>query len=164
MQFHATLNYTEDLIARAVLLYWRRTVGIGLVAMVGLIICLLAWRLADGDRSWIVGLLMAVTILGVAMPLAVYVVHYRNSMSKFRAMARPTAVFTADDEGFTISSDEGTATLKWSAVAEVWRSEQLWLILFSKSRFSTLPLEGVPEQMQAFVIDRIRASGGRISG
>jgi hypothetical protein len=144
-------------------LYWRKTVGFGLVVGVALMTVFLSWLLVNGDRSWIVGLVAAVILLGVLMPAAVYVVHYRNSMGKFREMSQPVAELVADEDAFTFSSDRGTTSLKWDAVKEVWRFESLWLLLFSKAQFVTVPLENVPSPMQAFILDRVRASGGKIS-
>jgi hypothetical protein len=121
------------------------------------------WFVANGDRTWVVGLLGAVVALGVLFPALVYVVHYRNSMSKFREMAEPVAEFIADDDAFTLTSDRGTTTLKWSSIREVWRYDLLWLLLFSRAQFVTVPLDGVSEQMRAFVLKRIRASGGKVA-
>jgi hypothetical protein len=45
----------------------------------------------------------------------------------------------------------------------VWRFDSLWLLLFSKARFVTLPLEDVPSPMQTFILGRVKASGGKIS-
>jgi hypothetical protein len=163
MQHRAILRYTEPLVAQAVRLYWRRTIGLGLFVAVALLAALLVWRVADGDRSWLVGLLAAVVLLGVLVPMAVFVVHYRNSMGKFREMAEPVAEFLADEDVFTLSSDRGTTTLKWGSVTEVWRFHSLWLLLFSKAQFVTIPLEGMPEQMRSFVLDRVNASGGKIA-
>jgi len=163
MQHRTTLRYTEALVAQAVRHYWRRTVGFGIFVAVALMIAFLIWRIADGDRSWIVGLAAAVILFGVLMPITVYLVHYRNSISKFREMLEPTAEMVADEDVFTLSSDRGTTSLKWGSVKEVWRFETLWLLLFSKAQFVTLPLKDVPESMQAFILDRIKATGGKIA-
>jgi YcxB-like protein len=163
MQHRATLRYTERLVAQAVRAFWRKTIGYGLLVAVALMIALLVWLLVEGDRSWIIGLTAAVVLLGIVMPVAVYFVHYRNSMGKFREMFRPVAEFVADDDIFTFSSDLGTISLKWNSVTEVWRFESLWLLLFSKAQFVTLPLEDVPGPMQAFILDRVKASGGKIA-
>jgi len=164
MQHRATLRYTEHLVVQAVRAFWRKTVGGSLLVAVALMIAFLVWRLLDGDRSWIVGVTAVVILLGIVMPVMVYVVHYRNSMGKFREMSRPIAEFVADEDAFTLSSDRGTTSLKWNAVKEVWRFESLWLLLFSKAQFVTLPLEDVPVPMRDFILDRIRASGGKIPG
>jgi hypothetical protein len=163
MQHRTTLRYTERLIAQAVRLYWRKTVGLGLFVAVGLMIAFLAWRIIDGDRSWVVGLVGAVVLLGVFMPLAVYAVHYRNSMGKFREMSQPVAELVAGQDAITISSDRGSSSLRWELVKEVWCFESLWLLLFSKSQFVTLPLENLPGPMQAFILERIKATGGKIA-
>jgi Na+/melibiose symporter-like transporter len=163
MPHRATLTYSEPIVVRAVLLYWRRTVGIGLMVVVALMIVLLAWMIASGDRSWVVGVVAAVVMLGVLVPVLVYVVHFRNSTRKFREMQEPVAEFVADDDAFTLSSDLGSTTLKWNMVTELWRYDALWLLLFSKAQFVTVPLDGVPEHMRSFVMERIKASGGKIS-
>ena len=163
MQHRATLRYTEDLVSRAVFAFWRRSVGVGVLVAVGLMIAMLVWRLAEGDRSWLVGLMAAIVLIGILLPLMVYLVHYRNSIGKFRQMAEPLAEFIADEDQFTLSSSLGATTLKWNAVTEVWRLDTLWLLLFSKAQFVTLPLEGMSEQMRSFVLDKVRAAGGKIA-
>jgi hypothetical protein len=137
--------------------------GAGMLLVLALLSALLVWRVSSGDRSWLVGLLAAVVFLGLVLPVMVYVVHYRNSMGKFREMAEPTAEFSADDEVFTLSSDRGTTTLQWRTVKEVWQFPHLWLLLFSKAQFVTLPLEGISDQMRSFILERVKASGGRIA-
>jgi hypothetical protein len=163
MEHRTILRYTEALVAQAVRHYWRRTVGLGIFVAVALMIAFLIWRIANGDRSWIVGLSAAVALFGVLMPITVYVVHYRSSMSKFREMSEPIAEMVADEDEFTLSSDRGTASLKWALVKEVWRFETIWLLLFSKAQFVTLPVKDVPEPMQLFILDRVRATGGKIA-
>jgi hypothetical protein len=162
MQHRTTLRYTENLVAQAVRFYWRRTVGIGLLVILALLIVFLTWRVIDGDRSWVVGLVGSVVLLGVLMPIAVYVTHYRNSMGLFREMAQPTAELVANEEALTISSDRGSSTMRWDLVREVWRSESIWLLLLSKSQFVTLPRADLPAPLQVFILDRVKASGGKI--
>jgi YcxB-like protein len=163
MQYRTTLRYTDHLVAQAVRFYWRRTVGIGLLFALALISVFLAWRLIDGDRSWVVGLVGAVVLLGVLMPVVVYVTHYRNSMGKFREMANPTAELVASEDAITISSDRGSSTLRWDLVREVWRSESVWLLLLSKAQFVTLPRADLPAPLQDFILDRVEASGGKVA-
>ena len=163
MHHQAILHYTEQLVSRAVCLYWKRTVGVGLLIALALMVALLVWSLSGGDRSWVVGLLAAVVILGALMPLVVYVVHYRNSIRKFREMNEPVAEFVAGYETFTLSSDLGVTTLKWASIREIWRSEHCWLLLFSQAQFVTLPTGDISEPMRTFILERVSASGGKIA-
>ena len=164
MQHRATLKFTEQLVERAVRHFWLRTMGYGELFIIILMAALLAWRLADGDRSWMVGVLVTLLFLSIAIPLAIYFGHYRNSLGKFRALKQPVAEFVADDDGFSLTSDLGSTTLKWGAVTEIWRFDSLWLMLFSKSQFVTIPLEDFPEPMRNFVLERVGTAGGKVDG
>ena len=158
----ATLKYNEQLINRAVRAYWRRSLGVGVLVAVPLLCVFLALRIAEGDRSWYVGLLAAAVLLGIGMPILVYRVHHRNSMAKFRAMKEPIATFMADEDSFTLATDHGSSTLKWDAIKEVWKFDGFWLLLFSKAHFATIPLDGVSSEMCAYVLERVKRSGGSV--
>ena len=164
MSHEATLIYSEALLRQAVFAFWRRSVGVGflaalLVAVLGLVVLV-----AQGMASWLVGTIAAVLVLGITFAAVVYVVHYRNSLRKFRQMDKPQATFRADESSFTMSSDIGTTTLQWSAVKELWQFPSVWLLLYSKAQFSTLPLACLSPETQAFVLQRVRAAGGKVAG
>jgi hypothetical protein len=164
MPHEATLIYSESLLRQAVFGFWHRSVGIGffvalLIAALGLVVLV-----ALGQSSWIIGGLAAVLLVGIAFALVVYVVHYRRSLQKFRQMGQPRATFRADDSSFTMSSDIGTTTLQWSAVKELWQFPSVWLLLYSKAQFSTLPLACLPPETQTYIVQRVRESGGKIDG
>jgi len=164
MSHEATLIYSEALLRQAVFAFWRRSVGVGflaalLVAVLGLVVLV-----TQGMASWLVGTIAAVLVLGIGFAAAVYVVHYRNSLRKFRQMDKPQATFRADESSFTIISDIGPSTLQWSAVKELWQFPSVWLLLYSKSQFSTLPLACLSPETQAYIVQRVRESGGKVDG
>ena len=159
----ATLKYDERLVKRAVRAYWRRSLGLRVLVGVPPICTFLAFQIASGDRSWYVGLLAGAASLGVGMPILVYWVHHQNSMAKFHDMKRPVATFVADEGSFTVASDQGISTLKWDAIKEIWRFQDFWLLLFSKAHFATIPLEGLSEEMQTYILEKVRRAGRRVA-
>jgi YcxB-like protein len=164
MSHETTLIYSEALLRQAVFAFWRRSVGVGfivalLVGALGLIVLIV-----QGVASWLAGALAAVLVLGIGFAAAVYFVHYRKSLRKFRQMDKPQATFRADESSFTMSSDIGTTTLQWSAVKELWQFPSVWLLLYSKAQFSTLPLACLSPETQAYIVQRVRASGGKVDG
>lgn len=164
MPHEATLIYSTTLLRQAVFAFWRRSVGVGffvalLIAALGLVILV-----ALGQSSWIIGGLAAILALGIAFATVVYVVHYRNSLRKFRQMDQPRATFRAEESSFTMSSDIGTTTLQWSAVKELWQFPSVWLFLYSKAQFTTLPLACLSSETQAYIVQRVRESGGKVDG
>jgi hypothetical protein len=164
MPHEALLIYSTTLLRQAVFAFWRRSVGVGffvalLIAALGLVVLM-----ALGQASWLIGGLAAVLALGIAFATVVYVVHYRNSLRKFRQMDKPQATFRADESSFTMSSDIGTTTLQWSAVKELWQFPSVWLLLYSKAQFTTLPVACLPPETQAYILQCVRAAGGKVDG
>lgn len=164
MAHQATLLYTEPLLRQAVLGFWRRSVGAGFVVAFAVVALGLGMAVAQDAAPWLIGAAAAGLALGVAFAATLYIVHHRSSLRKFREMASPKATFLAEDSSFTMSSDLGTTTLQWSAIKELWQFPDVWLLLYSKAQFSTLPLACLPQDMRAFVLQRVRASGGKIAG
>jgi hypothetical protein len=158
------LTYTEPLIRRAVLRFWWRTTGWGF--MLPIIACLawLAVLLWTGDRSWQVGVLGTVLTMAFALAATLYVVHWRNSLAKLRALGEPSATLVTTDTTLTMSSSAGSTTLPWSAIQEVWQFPECWLLLFSKAQFVTLPLADVTPEARAFILQRVRTAKDQTSG
>lgn len=159
----AILKYDQHLVSRAVRSYWRRSLGLSVLVGVPLICMFLAIQVASGDRSWHMGLLAGAAMLGIGMPILVYWVHYRNSMAKLRDMKEPVATFLAEEESFTLASDHGSSTLRWEAIKEVWGFDGFWLLLFSKAHFATIPLEGLTDEMRAYVLEKVKQGGGNVA-
>jgi hypothetical protein len=128
------------------------------------LIGMLAFLLFDGDRSWRVGALAVAVIFGTAFVVAIYVVHYRNAVRKFKDMGSPQATIKASESSFTVTSGAGSSTLPWSSVTEVWQFKNVWLLLFSKAQFITLPLSCVSPEFREFVVQRVSSTGGKIHG
>ncbi len=166
METHnATLQFNASLLREAVWFFWRRTVGVGILIALFICIALLICLLGQGDRSWLVGFVAAVLCFGTAMVVAVYFVHYKNTFQKFRNMgSSATVVFSASNDSFTVSSGAATSTLPWSSVKQVWKLKNCWLLLFSKAQFMTLPLAGLSDATQTFVLSRIADAGGKTDG
>ena len=164
MPHEATLIYSESLLRQAIFGFWHRSVGIGffvalLIAALGLVVLV-----ALGQSSWIIGGLATVLAVGMAFAIVVYVVHYRRSLQKFRQMNSPQAMFRAEESSFTMVSDIGTTTLQWSAVKELWQFSNVWLLLYSKAQFTTLPLACLSPETQAYIVQCVRAAGGKVDG
>jgi hypothetical protein len=164
MPHEATLIYSTTLLRQAVFAFWRRSVGVGffvalLVAALGLVVLV-----ALGQASWLIAALASVLALGIVFAIVVYIVHYRRSLRKFRQMDNPQATFRAEESSFTMSSDIGTTTLQWSAVKELWQFPNVWLLLYSRAQFTTLPLACLPPETQAYIVQCVRTAGGKVDG
>ena len=163
MQYEIPLTYSEALLREAVVRFWWRAIGWNFLIATAFVMLVFGFLLYQGDASWVVGFLGAALALIVGLMIALYVAHYRNTLYKFRQMKSPHAVLTVSEPSFTLSSDVGSSTLKWSTIVEVWRFPTFWLLLFSKAQFSTLPLAGVSPEVQTLILERVKSAGGKIS-
>lgn len=163
MAHEATLIYSESLLREAVFGFWRRSIGMGFILMLVALTVVLGVLVALGAPVWIIVTLAVLLVLAAAVAVALYIGYYRNSLRKFRTMSTPRATFRADESSFTMTSDAGTTTLQWSAVKELWQFPSVWLLLYSKTQFSTLPLACLPPDIQAFVQERVREAGGKVA-
>jgi hypothetical protein len=162
MAFQATLIYSERLAKQAVLQFWWRTTGIGFFIALAIAASGFAMQIARGDSSWTVGVLGSALAIGLCIPALFFVIHYRFALSKLKAMGKPEATLTVTDDSISFASGAGSATLPWSAISHVIQSQDFWLLMYSKSQFSTLPLENLSPEFRSFILERSRAAGAKI--
>lgn len=109
--------------------------------------------------NWFLAVLAAVVILGTLLVIAILVTHYRHTRGRFRRLESPSAMLTLNCEQFTVTSEIDSSTMNWRAVSETWCFPEFWLVMLSKAQFVTLPLSGIPVEMQQFIRDRVAEAG-----
>ena len=157
------LNFTARLVRSAVIRFWRRSVGWKFVGALLLLVVILASALKNGDRSWYVGVLGTVTLLAFLVVAVGYFAQYHRAMGAFRRLAEGSATFEPTEQGFRIESAIGYSDLSWGSIREVWRYPDMWLLVFSRNMFSTLPLSGIDLQTQNQILTAVRSAGGRVA-
>jgi hypothetical protein len=89
-------------------------------------------------------------------------VHLRGSLQRLAAMGTPSATLEVTATEFSITSGAGAASIPWSSISEIWRFETCWLLLLSRAQFMTLPLADLGPDVSAFILERVRAAGGKL--
>jgi hypothetical protein len=156
------LVYSTNLIRKAIFSFWYITVGPSMILIWIALIGYLIFLISTKNFSWITGAIGAVLFFSVAIAIMLYLVHYQNSIKKFKKMGHPDALFLASEDNFTLSSGGGSVTLPWSSIESVWQFSDYYLLFYSKSQFSIFPLAGVHEEIQNYIIKHIQDAGGKI--
>jgi hypothetical protein len=156
------LHYSEALVRRAVRSFWWRVTGWLYVIAILLMLFSFSAALLRGDRSWWVGAIGTALVLGIIFGLTLYLVHIRGSLSRFRRMRIPEATLAYSEEGFRITSDVGSSELAWSAVTELWRFDDFWLLFLSKAQFITLPAADLDAEVRDFMLHKAQACGTKV--
>lgn len=162
MSHETTLIFSEQIIRQAVFGFWRRSVGASFVITLVGVVFIFGWLVVQGAKTWFVGTVGSVLVMGIILAASLYFIHYCTSLRKFREMDSPQATFRIDESTFTITSSIGTTTLRWFAVKELWKFSGVWLLLYSKAQFSTLPLRCLSPEMQTLIVQRVQSAGGKI--
>jgi hypothetical protein len=156
-----TLTYTPSLVRQSVWAFWKRSVGITWPLTLVLLTAYVVLLVRGGNTGWLVGVFGTIVALGYIYLAAVYVAHLRHGMATLRAMGSPHGTLEVEDSGITVASGAGQSKLPWSRVQEVWFYPGFWILLFSRTQFMTLPLDNLPEAMQAEILERVRQQGGK---
>lgn len=163
MIHQATLAYDETLIRRSSLAFVWHTCGPLFVAAAAFVAFGLVWLLALGDRSWQIGSLATSLLFASAMVAALYFSHYRSALARLRRMGTPLAGLVVEDSSFSITTGIGRTTLRWATITTVWCFPGFWLLFFSKAQFFTVPIASLSPEMQAFILVRVQAAGGKVT-
>ena len=158
-----TLKYSEQLIKDAMRSYWWKNIGPIFPSVSLLLAAFVLYRAFDGDRSWFIGAIGAIVVIGVAVMVASYFVHLSRSLSRLRRMKIPEVTLKLSDESFKVSSDIGASEVQWSLVKRIWCFEHAWLLSFTESEFMTLPLDGLSAEAKTFITERAKANGAKIA-
>ena len=163
MTHEASLSYSQPLVKRAALAFWRRKVGVALP--LAFVVTVGAWLytvVVARDSSWMAGATGAILLFCAVLVGAVFFSQYRSSLQRLREMRTPAAVFRAGDDGFELNSDIGSVKLAWTSVKEIWQFQEFWLLMFSKHQYNVIPTSNFTLEMKDFVVHKVTASGGKV--
>ncbi|MGO1069806.1 YcxB family protein [Lysobacter sp. CA199] len=154
------VKYTQAMAKDAVRVFvWRRVVVAekGLWTVAALLLALVLFHVARGDRDWWVGALGVVVLLPPLLLIGVWRAHYRNTVGRFRAMPVPEAVFVFEQDALAIESGVGSMRIPWSSLSEVWERPDYWMLFTGTAQFFTLPIADLSEDDLAWLRDRLQA-------
>jgi hypothetical protein len=158
-----TLRFDRDLVRSAVFTFWRRRLGVGFFVALAAMGGGVAYFVAQGERGWLVGAGGTVFVLAIIFVVAIFRSQYQSSLQRLHKMQPPEATLTLTESGFTLSSNLGSSTARWSAITELWEAPQFWLLFVSSAQYITLPTADIPRES----LDEIRRSlvkaGGKVA-
>jgi len=156
------LRYSESFIREAMRSYWVKQIGLVFPSVTLLLTVFLVYRVFNGDRTWMIGVLGSVIVLGLAMMVASYYVHLHRSLQRLKRMKTPEATLELGAERFCVKSGASLSDIEWSLISEIWRFEKVWFLFFSASEFMTLPTAGMPAEAKSFIISKAKGIGAKI--
>lgn len=162
MAYEITITYTTEHVRKAAWFYMKRH------GRYDYVIALLA--IATGIGSWLIlTTVNSAVLVGVGLVLLLFnffwgLAEVRISYAKFRAMKSPSILWHFGEDRFRACWELGTTEMKWEAITKMMRSSDFWLLFFVNGwDYSILPTASLPQEAQAFIISKVKASGGKIT-
>jgi len=156
-----TVRYTRDHCLASAWRYWQKRLGYryALELAIGLGLLALATR---GPYRWLeIALMVAVGIFAL-LGAAIFFLHWLRALQGLRALSPPESTWTLTEEAIAQKSNLGESAIAWQALREVWRFENLWLLVWGRDLYSTIPIGQLPPAARKMIERRVKETGGRL--
>jgi hypothetical protein len=100
--------------------------------------------------------------MGVGIFVAAYFQRLNHALVQLRTMGDGTVHYEVSDSLIKASSSLGSTEVKWEMFKALWIFPRVWLLMFDKAGYLTLPSEQLNEDIKSFLKQRIAAVGGKI--
>jgi hypothetical protein len=115
---------------------------------------LLYWYLA-GSWTWLHTFIAVAIAFIAAFVSYVYYIRLNAAEGFFDKANDPTVTFWFNAEGVRTESDLGSSDLKWSVFEEILKFRDVWLLVYAKSGYMTLPLDQLTPECIQFIDQQI---------
>ena len=156
------LNYSEKLIKDTVTKCWLQQIEPFFLVVLSTLTIYEIYLLFSGDRTWHVGFIGAVVLIGASTIFSSYVVQRNRALKRLNRMGRPKAIFEYSNSNFKVTTDIGSSEFKWSLISKVMRLDSAWVIYFSENETMTLPISNINEESRAFILSKVKENKGKI--
>ena len=88
----------------------------------------------------------------------VYIARLRAAEGFFDKANDPVVTFQFNDDGIQTVLDLGTTDLKWQVFDEILKFPDVWLLVYAKSGYMTLPLDQLTPECMQFIDAQVSAN------
>ena len=147
----ATIKYDRPLVRRALNRFMVKRLG--KTFFLGLPALILVFLFFYFTNSWTWPItLMAIVIAAVLLFLSfVYYARLRAAEGFFDKANDPTVTLRFTAEGVRTESELGTSDIKWVVFEEILKFRDVWLLVYAKSGYMTLPLDQLTPECSQFI-------------
>lgn len=153
MAHSVTIRYDRPLVRRALNRYFVRRLGKPFFVVLALLGVYLVYALLSNSWEGTLTYLSIPLILVSAFMGMAYYARLRASEAFFDKANEPTVELTFSESGVETQSDLGTSELKWSVFDGVMKFSDIWLLVYARSGYMTLPVDQLSPECRQFIED-----------
>lgn len=153
-----TVRYTKEHCLAAAWRYWQRRLGFRYALELAIGSGLLALA-TQGPYRWIeIALMIAVGVFAL-VGAAYFFIHWIRARQGLAALDPPESTWTLTEEAIGQRSSLGESAIAWPSLLGVWRFPDLWILVWGKDVYSTIPTAHLPRDARALIERRARETG-----
>ena len=158
-----TVRYTRESCWISALRYWQRRLGTRYAIEVVIGVGLIALA-TQGPYRWLeIALWVAVSFF-VVLGAAILVIHWRRALAGLAMLDPPESTWRLTDETIGQKSSLGESAIRWEGLVELWKFDDVWLLIWGRDVYSTIPVNQFPRVARHFIERKLKETGARIRG
>jgi hypothetical protein len=153
-----TVRYTKEHCLASAWRFWQRRLGYryALELAIGGGLLVLA---TQGPYRWLeIALMIAVGVFAV-LGAAHFFIHWLRALQGLAALNPPESTWTLTEERIAQRSSLGESAITWPGLLGVWRFDDLWILVWGKDVYSTIPTSQLPRDARQMIERRARETG-----
>ncbi|HEX4944622.1 MAG TPA: YcxB family protein [Usitatibacteraceae bacterium] len=157
-----TVRYTKDHCLATAWRYWQRRLGYryALELAIGSGLLVLA---TQGPYRWLeIALMVAVGFFAI-LGAVIFFLHWHRALVGLRALDPPESTWTLTEEAIAQKSSLGESAIGWEALIEVWRFDDLWILIWGRDVYSSIPSAQLPREARQMIERRAKVLPARKS-
>jgi len=151
------INYSELYIRKAIRSYWWNQGGSPNLFILVPITIIAAYQIATDGFNWIVGVIGLGVFLLLTLMVLTFFEYFKRPLSQLRSMQVPEATLEIEEEQFRITSDAWDLEIEWNSIRDIWHSDKVWILTFSRHKFMILPVAELTQEAKSFIMSRIKS-------
>jgi hypothetical protein len=153
-----TVRYTKEHCLASAWRFWQRRLGsryaLELAIGTGLIVLS-----TQGPYRWLEVALMVAVGLFAVLGAAIFFIHWLRARQGLAALDPPQSTWTLTEEIIAQKSSLGESAIPWKGLLGVWRFDDLWILVWGKDVYSTIPAAQFPPEARRMIERRARETG-----
>lgn len=158
MSCSVTVKYDKALVRKALNRYMLRRLGKSFFIAVAAALFVFLFAFLGGAWSWLLTVLGLVLLAAFAFLVFVYFARLRAAEGFFDEANDPVVKFHFTAEGVRTESDIGSTDLKWPVFEEILKFPEVWLLVYARSGYMTLPTDQLSAECRQFIEKQIPRS------
>ena len=153
-----TVRYTPEHCLASAWRFWQRRLGYRYALELAIGAGLLALA-TQGPYRWLeIALMIAVGVFAV-LGAGVFFIHWLRARQGLAALDPPESTWILTEEAIGQRSNLGESAIAWPQLLGLWRFDDLWILVWGKDVYSTIPTAQLPREARALIERRARETG-----